>query len=204
MSSTPEPSHWAPLLLPGLLSAIFGLIGVFTGGWIANRNQARERRHRRYEEQLRFYAELLSIRKVILAKSELRLRLGNIAHKAWQAEIGQASEQGPSPLRDDLYTRRSDEYDKLADYGDNQLRDELIPLYRKMVDYWTANMAQAEPSTQQHFQTLVDFVEIWNRFLKQSLPAAVIREINHEEKKLYPLYADIEKHLERLRKELLR
>jgi hypothetical protein len=202
--AAPEPTHWGPLLVPGLLSAVFGLLGVVIGGWIATRNQTKERRHRRYEEQLRFYGELLSIRKIILAKSELRLRLSNLAHKAWQEEIRPASEQGPTPLRDELYARRSDEYDKLADYSDNQLRDELIPLYRKMLDYWTANMAQAEPSTQQHFATFVDFVEIWNRFLKQSLPAAVIREITHEEKKLYPLYEDIEQQVERLRKELLK
>jgi hypothetical protein len=50
----------------------------------------------------------------------------------------------------------------------------------------------------------VDFVEIWDRFLKKSLPAAVIRQITHEEKKLYSLYEDIEKQVERLRKELLK
>jgi hypothetical protein len=204
MNSAPEPIHWGPLLMPGFLSAIFGLLGVVIGGLIATRNQFKERRHRRYEEQLRFYAELLSIRMVIRAKSELRLRLSNLAHKAWQEEIRPASDQGPTPLRDELYARRSEEYDELADYSDNQLRVELIPLYHKMLDHWTANMAQAEPSTQQHFATFVDFVEIWDRFLKKSLPAAVIRQITHEEKKLYPLYEDIEKQVERLRKELLK
>src|SRR5882757_7329794 len=125
MNPTPESIHWLPLLLPGLLSAIFGLIGVAVGGWITNHNQSKERRHRRCEEQLRFYAELLSIRMVIRAKSELRLRLSNLAHAAWQDELRPASEQGATLLRDELYARRSEEYDKLADYSDNQLRDEL-------------------------------------------------------------------------------
>jgi hypothetical protein len=48
----------------------------------------------------------------------------------------------------------------------------------------------------------VDYVEIWNRFLEKSLPAAVIRELGHEEKKLYPLYADIELQVARLQEEL--
>lgn len=199
-----ESTLWGPLLVPGFLTAIFGLLGVVIGGWIANRNQSKERRHRRYEEQLRFYAQLLSIRMVIRAKSELRLRLSNLAHAAWQDEIRMASEQGSTPLRDGLYARRSDEYDRLADYDDSQLRDELIPLYHKMLEYWTANIAQAEPSTQQYFATFADFVEIWDRFLKKSLPLAVIRQITHEEKKLYPLYEDIEKQVERLRREILK
>jgi hypothetical protein len=188
--------------MPSLVSALSGLLGVLVGGWITNRNQRAERRHRRFEEQLRFYAELMSIRMVIKAKSELRLRLTNLAHAAWQEEIGATSAQGPTPLRNELYAQRSQEYDKLSDYSDNQLRDELIPLYHKMLDYWTANMAQVEQSTQQHFATFVDFVEIWDRFLKKSLPAAVLRQINHEEKKLYPLYEDLEKQVTRLREEL--
>jgi hypothetical protein len=204
MNAPPETTHWAPILLPALFSALSGLVGVILGGWITNRNQSRERRHRRYEEQLRFYAELFSIRSLIRAKSELRQRLSVIAHKAWNEEVEQTLGHSTSPLRDELYKQRSDEYDKLADYSDAQLRDELIPLYHKMLDHWTANMAQGEPSTQRHFATLVDYVEIWDRFLKRTLPAAVIKELGHEEKKLYPLYEDIERNVSRLRAELLK
>jgi hypothetical protein len=190
--------------MPGLLTAIIGLIGVAIGGWIANRNQKNERRHRRNAEQLRFYAELLSIRKMILAKSELRLRLHNASHKSWKEEIRPAIEQGPTPLVHELYARREGEFDKLSEYEDNQLRNEIIPLYRKMVDVWVANMGQAEESTQKHFAALVDFVEIWNRYLNNSLPQAVVRELTHQESSLYPLYDDIEKQVMRLKQELLK
>ena len=62
-----DPAPWAQLLIP----ALSGLAGTLLGAWIATRNQAKERRHRMYEAQLHFYAELLSMRKVIVAKSEL-------------------------------------------------------------------------------------------------------------------------------------
>jgi len=107
-----------------------------------------------------------------------------------------------SGLRDELYKQREAEYDRLQEYSEQQLREELVPLYRKMLEHWTANMDKAEPSTQHHFAALVDYVEIWNRFLEKSLPAAVIRELGHEEKKLYPLYADIELQVARLQEEL--
>lgn len=188
-----EPTNWAPLLLPGLISAICGLVGVALGGWIATHNQSEERKQRRYGDQLHFYAELFSIRCVIRAKSELRLRLHTLAHKGWQEGIDTFG-------RNSVLSEGVDAvYQKLFDYSDTQLREELVPLYRRMLDYWTANMAQAEPSTQKHFTAFVDYVEIWNRFLQKSLPTSVIQEIGHEEKKLYPLYEDIEHHLERLR-----
>lgn len=185
-TNPPEPIHWAPLLLPGFVSAVFGLVGVIVGGWITNRNQAIERRNRRYTEQLRFYAELLSIRKVIRAKSLLREEFRGFAHKA-KDEIG------------------DDEFERFIKYSDDELRDELIPLYRKMLDHLVANMALAEPSTQQHFDKLVQYVEEWNRFLKGSLPAAIARQIStDQEKKLYPLYEDLQQQVDRLRQELVK
>jgi len=47
-------------------------------------------------------------------------------------------------------------------------------------------------------------VEIWDRFLKQTLPAAVIKEVVHEEKKLGPLHEDIERNVSRLRAQLFK
>jgi hypothetical protein len=201
MNATLAPTGWAQLLISAAAS---GLLGASVGGWIANHNQNKERRHRRYREQLGFYAELLSIRKLILAKTELRVKLSNAAHHGWKEEISQTGDNPSSPLRADLYARREDEYDRLENYSNKQVKEEIVPLYRKMLDYWIANMAQAEPSTQKHFTAFVEYVEIWNRFLQNSLPATVLKEITHKEKKLYPLYEDIEANVERLRKELLK
>ena len=124
-----ETTHSAQLLVP----AVSGLLGVAIGGWIAATNQNKDRSHRRNEDQLRFYAGLLSLRKVILAKSELRNRLSIIAHKAWKDELGSTLGSEQSELRTELYKQREKEYDQLSDYSDNQLREELIPLYRKML-----------------------------------------------------------------------
>jgi hypothetical protein len=199
ITPTPEPTHWAQLLVP----ALFGLTGTLVGGWITAHNQTKDRLNRRYAEQLLFYAEMLSIRKTILAKSEIRLRLHNIMHKVLQEEAQLVRLEEITPQFEKKQARLSDEYDKLIDYSDNQLRNELIPLYRKMVDVWVANMGQAKESTQEHFAALVEYVEIWNRFLDQSLPNTVVRRLEHEEPKLYPLYKDIEEQVVRLRKEIV-
>jgi hypothetical protein len=200
MNSTPEPTHWAQLLVP----AMSGLLGTLVGGWIANRNQGKERKHRRYREQLSFYAELLSIRKVIHTKSDFRARLSIAAHHGWKEDLSQTRNDPSSPLRKELYARRENEYDRLEEYSNKQTTEEIIPLYRKMLDCWIANMSQAEPSTQKHFAALVEYVEMWNRYFQNSLPATVLKEIQHKEETLFPLYDDIEANVERLRKELLK
>ena len=56
----------------------------------------------------------------------------------------------------------------------------------------------AESSTRLHYDTLVEFVEIWNRQLKNSLESEVISVIDHSEKNLVPLYDDLRKNFERL------
>jgi hypothetical protein len=63
-------------------------------------------------------------------------------------------------------------------------------------------MGLAEPSTVKHYGTLVEFVEIWNRGLQKSLPGKVIARLNHEERKLYPFYEDLEAQAQRLREQL--
>jgi hypothetical protein len=60
----------------------------------------------------------------------------------------------------------------------------------------------AEPSTLEHYPALVEYVELWNRGLKQTLPTEVMFEVEHEEKKLYPFYADLDSQFKRLRGEL--
>jgi hypothetical protein len=60
-----------------------------------------------------------------------------------------------------------------------------------MVDLFSAKMQLAEPSTIQHFQALVEFVEIWNRWLDQSLPPEVLGQLRHSEETLNAFYEDV-------------
>jgi hypothetical protein len=70
----------------------------------------------------------------------------------------------------------------------------------KFAGIFTDGMWLAEPSTIRHYAALVEFVEIWNRFLDQSLPREVLQQIEHKEETLQPLYADLEHNLSTLSK----
>jgi hypothetical protein len=67
-----------------------------------------------------------------------------------------------------------------------------------MVDLFTSKLLLAEFSTIQHFPALLEFVEIWNRWLDRSLPVEVLGQLNHSEEKLFPFYQDLADNFARL------
>jgi hypothetical protein len=86
------------------------------------------------------------------------------------------------------------------DYNNRQLTEEIIPLYR--LDIFTDRMWLAEASTMRHYPALVEFVEVWNRFLDKSLPREVIDQIEHKEENLKPFYDDLQTHFTKLSQRL--
>ncbi len=77
-----------------------------------------------------------------------------------------------------------------------------MPYYRKMLSTFTENYWLAEPETCKFYSELSEFVELWERFLAESIPGEVIKKLKHSEEKLQPFYSELEKQLYQLRKEL--
>jgi hypothetical protein len=61
-------------------------------------------------------------------------------------------------------------YRKIFEYDNRQLTVELIPLYRKMLDVFTEHYWLADSDTRAYYQEFLEFVEVWERFLAESLP----------------------------------
>ena len=187
-------------LVNTLIPAASGLLGVAIGGWATALNQKRERRNAHIKSQLsEFYSPLLGIRSQIKAKSEVRLKVTTVAGSLWPAKF--ADIEDPM-LKKKITDMDGPAYDRLQDYNNRQLTDEIVPLYRKMLAIFTECMWLAEPSTMRHYAALVEYVEIWNRFLDQSLPREVLQQIEHKEETLKPFYADLEQHFTALSKRL--
>ena len=177
----------------GGISAGWGLVGV--GSWATGRHQRIERRNSRIKDQLtQFYAPLRGMRADIKAKSDLREKISAIANGAFRREFtGVDDPDTKRRIGADAWPK----YEKLAVYSDDQLKTDIIPTYRKMVQYFMSHMAYAEESTIIHYAAFVEFVEIWNRFSADSLPRKVAQDLSHAEKNLYPLYDNIEDHARR-------
>lgn len=183
-----------------IISASAALAGILIGAWMTGRSQKKERQIQRFRAQLdEFYAPLLGMRSAIKAKSILRQKLHEIAGVAWQ-DLFLGTTQAIEKQR--IHDENRSRFESILAYSDKQLKDELIPLYREMVDLFTKKMAFAESSTRTHFDKLVEFVEIWNRYLMDPFPHEVSEKLDHSEKALYPFYDDILLHFERLTKAL--
>ena len=63
-------------------------------------------------------------------------------------------------------------------------------------NYWLANS-----TTKQWYSELSRFVDLWHRWLDDSIPVEIIKEMDHTEERLKPFYEDLGNQLETLQKE---
>jgi hypothetical protein len=184
-----------------LITAASGLAGVLIGAWTVARRDRNERRFHFIRQQVdEFYAPLVGIRREILAKSELRVRIGAAAGPLW-------AEMCEGKSADELRALQGAEFwkfEQLVKYNNEQLEKELLPSYRQMLATFREKAALAEDSTKHYYQQLVDFVDIWNRSLNAPLPPGLAERLGHGEESLHPLYSNLEYHLKELRWKLER
>lgn len=180
-----------PALL-AFISATGTLVGVLVGGWLTSRNQKRERQTRFFREQIgEFYGPMLAMRAEVLAKSELRLKISGAAGAAWHGLVAEARRGGGIQLVREVREASFPIFEEIIKYNNRQFAEEIMPIYRKMAERFVEKMHFAEVSTIGYLEELIDFVEIWNRWLAESLPGEVVERLGHSEEKLFPFYRDV-------------
>lgn len=184
-------------LLLQFLSALVGGLVVYVFGV---RKFSLETRSTFVQKQLsEFYSPIAGYRKRIRAKSEVRLKVSEAASEAWKELCAPYSEaKQPMLNHEELYAP----YGKIIEYDNNQLREELMPLYRKMLDIFTEKYWLADADTRAYYQNFLEFVEIWERYLAEALPGDVIPKFGHTEENVKPFYEHIESKLTTLQKEI--
>lgn len=195
-----ELIRWA---FPYVFPAITGFAGVFAGGWLTLRRDKAQRQHDFTARQLQeFYSPLLAIRTEIRARSELRVQIHQKADEVWRKLCAEARDRGGPDALGDLENRRWPTFEKLTQYDNRQLTEQLLPEYRKMIGIFRDKFWLAEPESRAHFDALIAFMELWDRWLDKSIPAEVVQLLGHEEETLYPFYEDLESTHEELRGKL--
>lgn len=184
-----------------LLKWIVGPICTLLAGYIGVTYGLKQLRSQKkldfIERQLKeFYSPLLGCQKELRSKSEIRLKISDAADKAWREKCEK------KPFLN--HEKEFEPYEKIIEYDNKQLRDELLPLYHKMLIIFRDNYWLAEPETRKWYSELCEFVEIWDRCISDNIPNEVIEKLNHKEGKLKPFYQDLEKQIDVLRNKLLK
>lgn len=183
--------------------AISGLTGVLIGAWLTRRQQKELRKLEFIEKQLRcFYSPLVGIRNEIRMLSELRQKISKSADRHWRKICEEAREAGGADEVKRVTDERRDVFMKNIEYDNRQLSESLLPAYRRMVAVFRDNYYLAEKETRDHFGPLLEYVDIWDRWLDRSIPHEVVQELEHGEEALKSLYADLEKTHDELRAKL--
>jgi superfamily I DNA/RNA helicase len=179
------------------IPAIAGFLGVLVGAWLTARRERAQRRLAFIERQLReFYSPLLGIRTEIRAKSELRVRVQSAAQDAWTELCAKAD--GHAALQD-LTDSRGTQFTRVIEYDNKTFESELLPSYKRMVSIFKDNLSLAEPDTRARYATLMEFIDVWERYLDGSLPHEVISRLGHSEENLQPFYKHLQEMHDKLR-----
>ena len=184
-------------LLLQFFSALVGGLVVYVFGI---RKLSIELRNAFIQKQLsEFYSPIAGYRKRIRAKSEVREKVSTAANEAWKETCAPYSEaKQPMHNHEELYAP----YGKIIEYDNKQLREELMPLYRKILDLFTDKYWLADDETRAYYQGFVEFIEIWERYLSEALPGDVIRKLGHSENNVLPFYEHVEQKLSALQEEI--
>jgi hypothetical protein len=197
---SPAVSPLVTLLLP----VASGFAGVLIGGWLSSRREESERRLAFVEKQLSgFYSPMQGLREEIASSSALRLQIQQTAERAWR-EICAQVPKGDEAALARVGKERADEFNRIIEFDTDKLQKELLPAYRRMADLFRENYWLAQKETRVYYPAVLEYVEIWERWIGGSLPVEVWRKLNHTEDNLAGFYRHVSSIHDELRLKLER
>lgn len=192
--------QWAISIAVPALAAFFGVI---VGAWLTSRRERGARSLFFLEKQLTdFYSPMVGIRNQIRMLSELRLKISQSADRNWRKLCDEAREDGGAKVLRERTEERKEAFEAIINYNNQQLTESLIPSYQRMIEVFRENYYLAEPATKAYFKDLLEFVNLWDRWLKKAIPREVLEDLDHGEEILLPFYAHIEEMHNNLRLKL--
>ncbi len=181
--------------------ALSGFFGVLVGSLLSSRREAAQRRHSFVERQLQeLYSPLLGIRLEIEALAEVQAKVSSVGDSVWRQHCDRFRADPVAMAK--WCEEHKDTYTADIKYNNHQFEDVLLPGYKHMVVTFRDNLWLAEPETRTHFAKLVAYVDLWLRWLEDTIPADVMHEIDLRESELRPFYEDLQRTHDKLQNRL--
>lgn len=131
-------------------------------------------------------------------RSELRVRIHDAADAVWRALVADRRRISDDAVGEFSRTR-GPEFKQVIEYDNKQLQEELLPAYRSMANLFREQLWLADSDTRDHYQNLIEFIELWDRWLARSIPGEVLERLGHSEDKLKPFYEHLQRRHDDLR-----
>lgn len=190
------------LIVTVAIPAISGLAGVAIGSWLTSLREQKQRKLAFLEKQLSmFYSPMLGLRNEVKVLGSIRARVQAEANTVWEALCSSVGDHN-FEAGQRLPKERGPEFERIVKYDNAKLHGELMPAYKKMAEIFRENYWLAEPETRSYYVELIEFVEIWNRWLDQSLPVEVLKRLDHGESNLAAFYEQVEQTHDGIRQKL--
>ena len=167
-----------------VISAASGLLGVAVGAYLTQRGESVHRKLAFLERRLNeFYSPMLGLHKEIATESRLRVLIQDVGDRAWRELT--SSDRNPQDTH-----KRFEDFKKLIDYDNKKFSSELLPSYKRMLTLFRDHLSLAYPDTIAHFDKLVKFVGVWDRFMNNAIPREAVILLEHTEKdiRFMPIY----------------
>jgi hypothetical protein len=190
-------------VLTSLTGQLITLAAVWFGAKLVWRKEERARKIQFKERQLKeFYGPLWALRQEIKELSDYRQEIGSV-----HSEVFAGARRRSRPLKSgEMPDKESPEFydQEQEEYCVKQLKEVLLPAYRKMQEVFREGMWLADPETLEFWPKLVRFNELWKRGEESKMHFMVGMKVQVKERKnLTPFYMHLESKIEQLRFEIL-
>jgi len=78
------------------------------------------------------------------------------------------------------------------------------PQYRQMLGLFTERYHFADAETREFYPLFLEYVEVWNMWLAESISAEVVKAIDHRDENVKPFYEHLERKMQQLQDEIAR
>ncbi len=168
-------------------------VGAFATYIFTSRHYRRktwdEFKQRRLNE---FYGPMLDQIKQVTANAEYNIKVSDASNQAWR----ELCERHPHPFED--HEKYFEPFKKSLDYENERFRKEDIPALDEMVKIFKSKGHLSYPSTEKLFPEFLQYVDQFHR----PLPYEVWKKLDPSAEPLAKLYADVEAHVDNLKRKL--
>lgn len=171
--------------------SILIILGAMLGASLSAFHLKRFNKLALVERQIsQFYSPMVGLRKRLIALDSVNRTVSRSAI----ANVGTI----PAEIRSSQMTEQREEFFRDIEYTNQQLTNDILPIYESMETIFQEQYWLAQESTRRHYEKFVAFVEKIRRDMQRALPENARQSLPRNDEDLKEMYDDFEVQLDKL------